>query len=293
MIVITGAGGFIGSVVLGYLNKQGIDNAVLFDDLPSPEQFKNLINKKFKKIHSSFELENSKISPVGIEAVIHLGANSNTLEKDWASIYRTNVLSTRLWNNFCKINSIPLIFTSTAAVYGNGSGPLNHYAFSKLASEQEIYDKNVILRLFNVYGPNEYHKGRMASTMFHWYDQIQTHKTIKLFKNSERYLRDFIWVEDVAKVILFFIQNYKPGIYDLGTGLPASFEQVAEHIISNVGYGTKEYIDMPEDLKLQYQEYTSADVTNLVNAGYDVNSFMTIDNGLKEYITYLGERKYY
>ena len=279
MIALTGAGGFIGSVVLGYLNKQGITDVVLFDDLPNTDQYKNLVGKQYISLHSSEEMFHS---PDDVECVIHIGANSNTLERDWSSLYKTNVLSTRKWNQFCIRNDIPFIFTSSAAVYGNGAGPLNQYAFSKLTSETEI--EGAVLRLFNVYGPNEYHKGRMASTLYHWSQQDE----LTLFNNSIDYIRDFIYVEDVAKVIHHFIQNYKPGIYDVGTGVGISFDTVADIVGKR-----KQYIEMPNDLKAQYQTNTCADLVGLSNSGFDVSGLRSVEQGIKLYQSFLDTNKFY
>ena len=279
MIALTGAGGFIGSVVLGYLNKQGITDVVLFDDLPNTDQYKNLVGKQYISLHSSEEMFHS---PDDVECVIHIGANSNTLERDWSSLYKTNVLSTRKWNQFCIRNDIPFIFTSSAAVYGNGAGPLNQYAFSKLTSETEI--EGAVLRLFNVYGPNEYHKGRMASTLYHWSQQDE----LTLFNNSIDYIRDFIYVEDVAKVIHHFIQNYKPGIYDVGTGVGVSFDTVADIVGKR-----KQYIEMPNDLKAQYQTNTCADLVGLSNSGFDVSGLRSVEQGIKLYQSFLDTNKFY
>jgi ADP-L-glycero-D-manno-heptose 6-epimerase len=279
MIALTGAGGFIGSVVLGYLNKQGITDVVLFDDLPTGDQYKNLIGKKYISLHSSEEMFHS---PDDVECVIHIGANSNTLERDWSSLYKTNVLSTRKWNQFCVRNDIPFIFTSSAAIYGNGNGPLNQYAFSKLTSETEI--DGVILRLFNVYGPNEYHKGRMASTVYHWYQQEE----LTLFNNSTNYIRDFIYVEDVAKVIYHFIQNYRPGTYDVGTGTGVSFDTVADIIGKK-----KQFVEMPEDLKSQYQTNTCADTKLLEASGFNILEMQSVENGIIKYLSYLKTNTFY
>jgi ADP-L-glycero-D-manno-heptose 6-epimerase len=282
MIALTGAGGFIGSVVLGYLNSQGIDDIVLFDDLPTGSQYKNIVGKQYISLHSTEEIFQD---PKDLTCVIHIGADSSTLTTDWASLYKTNVLSTRRWNQFCTDNNIPFIFTSSAAVYGNGAGPLNHYAFSKQVSESEI--QGVVLRLFNVYGPNEYHKGRMASTVYHWYQQLKENNTLKVFENSNGYRRDFIWVEDVARVIHHFVNNYHPGIYDVGTGESVSFEIIANCVINEFGSGTKEYIPMPEDLKAQYQLDTRADTASLLAAGFDTTQLFEPWQGIKEYVKYL------
>lgn len=288
MLVLTGAGGFIGSVVLGYLNSLGIDDVVLFDDLPYADQYKNLTNKKYISLHSTEEMFDTFSN---INGVIHLGANSSTLERNWTDLYRTNVLSTRQWNRICLDYKIPFIFTSSAAVYGNGNGPLNHYAFSKQASENEIY--GVVLRLFNVYGPNEYHKGRMASTAYHWYHQLKDTANIKIFENSQNYFRDFIWVEDVAKTIAYFLENYQPGVYDLGQGHSNNFEEVADCLISSYGSGSKVYVPIPKDLRGQYQNNTCANIDTLVAAGVNVSDFLTIDQGIERYLSYLKLSKIY
>lgn len=288
MIALTGAGGFIGSVILGYLNKQGINDVYLFDDLPTGNQFRNLVGKQYLGLHSTKEII---MNTTDFDAVIHFGANSSTLERDWKSLYDTNVLSTRRWHDLCTENNIKFIFASSAAVYGNGAGPANHYAFSKLASEKEITN-GVVLRVFNVYGPNEYHKERMASTIYHWYNQLTETGEMKVFENSNQYFRDFIWVEDVAKTVYHFLNNYKEGVYDLGTGVAVSFEHVADQCIANKS-GNKVYIPMPEDLKAQYQKYTCASTDYLESAGVDVKGFVNVQDGIKEYFKYLNSNQTY
>lgn len=288
MIVLTGAAGFIGSVILGYLNKQGITDIAIVDDFKLPVQYKNLLGKQYRALCTSIgDLPKDKI-----EAVIHFGANSSTLEQDWSSIYDTNVRSTRRWVEFAKEHKAKFIFASSAAVYGNGAGPLNLYGFSKLVSEQELTDC-VILRLFNVYGPNEYHKDRMASTAYHWYNQLSNTNSLKIFENSEQFHRDFIWVEDVARVVEFFLNSYQPGIYDLGSGISTSFNYVADQIIDVVGSGSKNVIPMPDDLKQQYQTNTIADLSSLDIAGFPVASLTTTSQGLKTYVEYLKNHDYY
>jgi ADP-L-glycero-D-manno-heptose 6-epimerase len=288
MIILTGAGGFIGSVVLGYLNSQQVTDIIIVDDLPYQNQYKNLIGKQYNRLVSTNDIDSINENITG---VIHIGANANTLETNWNSIYTTNVKSTRKWNTFCKQHSIPFIFTSSASVYGNGSGPMNQYAFSKLLSENEV--EGVVLRLFNVYGPNEYHKGRMASTILHWFDQINETEEIKIFENSKNYLRDFVWVEDVAKTIYHFMfENYQPGIYDLGSGSSTDFETVADLVISNTNKGTKRFVDMPGDLKKQYQVNTLADMKLLTKSGIDVVSFTKVHEGIAKYIDYLAKTRY-
>jgi len=288
MIALTGAGGFIGSVILGYLNKQGIKDVYLFDDLPTGDQYKNLVGKQYLGLHSTKEIVTDIAD---FECVIHFGANSSTLERDWSSIYQTNVLSTRRWHDVCKEQGKKFIFASSAAVYGNSAGPLNHYAFSKLASEQEITN-GVVLRLFNVYGPNEYHKGRMASTPYQWYNQLVETKSINIFENSSEYFRDFIYVEDVARTVYHLINNYKEGLYDLGTGVPVSFEHVANCCLDQIP-GAEVYIPMPDDLKAQYQKSTCASTEYLESAGVDVAGFVSVEEGIKEYFNYLKTNRFY
>ena len=289
MIILTGAGGFIGSVVLGYLNSQRVTDIIIVDDLPYENQYKNLIGKQYNRLVSIDDID---AIDENITGVIHIGANANTLETNWSSIYATNVKSTRKWNVFCKQRKIPFIFTSSASVYGNGAGPMNQYAFSKLLSENEV--EGVVLRLFNVYGPNEYHKGRMASTILHWFSQIKETEEIKIFENSKNYFRDFVWVEDIAKTIYHFMfENYQPGIYDLGSGSSTDFETIADLVISNTNKGKKRFVDMPDDLKKQYQINTLADTKLLTKSGVDVKSFTTVHEGIAKYIDYLAKTRYY
>ena len=289
MIILTGAGGFIGSVVLGYLNSQRVTDIIIVDDLPYENQYKNLIGKQYNRLVSIDDID---LINEDITGVIHIGANANTLETNWSSIYATNVKSTRKWNVFCKQRKIPFIFTSSASVYGNGAGPMNQYAFSKLLSENEV--EGVVLRLFNVYGPNEYHKGRMASTILHWFNQIKETEEITIFENSKNYFRDFVWVEDIAKTIYHFMfENYQPGIYDLGSGSSMDFETVADLVISNTNKGKKRFVDMPDDLKKQYQINTLADTKSLTKSGLDVKSFTQVHEGIAAYIDYLAKDRYY
>lgn len=288
MIVVTGGAGFIGSVIIGYLNKKGITDIVVYDDLPEETQFLNLNNKQFLKLYSS----NSYPQLKNVEAVIHFGAISNTLEKNWAKIYQKNIESTRQWNNLCKQHNIPLIFASSAAVYGNGNGPLNQYAFSKKIIEKELTNA-CILRLFNIYGPNEYHKDRMASTVYHWHNQHQQNNKISIFQGSNTFFRDFVYVEDVAKVVLYFIKNYIPGIYDVGTGNAISFQTLADEFTKSVQNCKLTYKKMPQDLILQYQTYSCAATDNLSKAGFNVEEFICPSRGVKAYIKYLNNKEYY
>lgn len=289
MIIITGAAGFIGSVIVGFLNQQGVTDIEIYDDLLESRQFLNLTNKKFLRLKSIDDLP-TNLS--GVSAVIHFGAISNTLEKDWSKIYQKNIESTRHWHALCKKYSVPMIFASSAAIYGNGSGPLNQYAFSKHIIEQEL-DNACILRLFNVYGPNEYHKGRMASTIYHWYNQYLEDKKITVFENSDRFFRDFIYVEDVAKVVYYFVKNFQPGTYDIGSGNSTSFQTLAENFTKLLKNCSIEYKSMPLDLQNQYQTHTCADLKNLKFSDFDVETIKNSNEGLTKYLTYLENNSYY
>lgn len=295
MIVITGAGGFIGSVILGYFNKMGIDDIVLYDDLFDLTQLSNIKNKHYRKLYKP--QENKLLT--NVECVIHFGANSNTLENRWELIYETNVVSTKQWGNFCKEQNIPMIFASSAAVLGNGNGPLNYYARTKLESEYFLMElmkqglQCAILRLYNVYGPNEYHKGRMASTIYHWFGQLRKSNSLYIFENSHQYYRDFIYVEDVATIVYELYKQFRSGLYSVGTGNAVSFESVADILISELG-GTKFYVTMPNDLRTQYQSYTQADIHSLnFIQNIHVDKFSNINTGIKKYLKFLNTNTYY
>lgn len=260
MIILTGNKGFIGKYFTKYFNDYdiiGIDK----DDLP-------VYNKDAK-------------------AIVHLGAISDTLEKNWEALSYYNVDSTKKWFDFAFYNNIPFIFASSASIYGNGDGPLNLYAKSKLLSEQYIDNRAVILRFFNVYGPYEDHKGRMASTIFHWFNQIKNTHKAKIFHNSYNLIRDFVYVEDVVKVIKYTIDNYKVGTYDLGSGQNVSFETVLDILLTNMANGEKEYIDFPEDLYKQYQKNTKSNLSPLSSIGYDISQMTSIEKGIISYLEYL------
>lgn len=285
MILVTGGAGFIGSVLVGYLNSLGIEDIVI-SDIIDDEKLKNLSQKKFRKIISIDE-------PIDdVSFIIHLGADSNTLQKDWKTIYDLNIASTRGWFEYSKNVGIPMIFSSSAAIYGNGNGPLNLYAFSKKASEAEL-ENVAILRLFNVYGPNEYHKCRMASTIYHWYQQLKDSDHINLFENSKNFFRDFVYVKDVAKIIHYFMENFQSGTYDIGSGYSRSFENIADIVITATGNGSKNYIEMPNDLKHQYQTNTLADLTALEKSGFNTGSLLSPEQGILEYVSYLRSREIY
>lgn len=295
MFVVTGAQGFIGSRMVSYLNSIGIRDIVVIDDIHADHRlgvngvnYINLQNCHISCVHP-ISIDALDILPDReIRGVFHFGAISNTLEKDDAKIAYYNVRYTETLNRVCRNRNIPMMFSSTAAVYGNGNGPMNKYAQSKLDSELAISDHAVCFRLFNVYGLNEHHKGRMASVMFKWFNELKQRGKIHIFENSDTYMRDFIYVDDVCKVAYNSVANYKPGVYDLGSGTSVSFEEVADTAIDLLGIGTKEYIPMSDDLKSQYQTNTKAN-TDLVlaNGWMGTEKFMSVRNGMENYYSQL------
>lgn len=289
MIILTGAAGFIGSAVLNELNFHGKTNIICVDTDLSANKFRNLSGKKFKKLISSLGPTQFDFDPSEIEVVIHLGAITDTNCDDWNKLYTQNVLSTRMWYDFCQQHKIPMVFSSSAAVYGNGDGPISEYGFSKFASEQEL-DNAVILRLFNVYGPNEYHKGSMSSVIHQWYHQINETGKLDLFVESDLYRRDFIHVSDVAKVIHHFAFNHCPGIYDVGTGVSVDYASVAEQVLDQLG-GSKIEIPMPEQLVDRYQTYTQANTEYLKIAGPQLD-YIPLKVGIKMYTDALKDNRY-
>ena len=298
MIVVTGACGFIASVLIGELNKKGIDDIMLVDDFDIDdrlgfsyyERYTYLQNKKFKQVGPIKFNADGIFGDNKIDFIYHLGAISNTMERDADKIRKYNVEYTEHVREFAISNGIPVVFASSAAIYGNGNGPLNLYAESKIKCERLLGDLACCFRIFNVYGPNEYHKGDMASVIFRWNRESRKNGNIRLFKKSSEYLRDFIYVEDVCKVMANCHTSYNPGVYDLGTGFQSSFEMLSEEFLRSVNC-KKEYIDIPDQIKNQYQVNTKADTSAIIARGW-IENFTNVSDGVSRYINYLndGER---
>ncbi|BAI80442.1 ADP-glyceromanno-heptose 6-epimerase [Deferribacter desulfuricans SSM1] len=310
MIVLTGAAGFIGSVLLGYFNNQGITDILCVDRLGTKTKWKNLLGKKFIDfVDRDAFLENLNTYK-NIDYIIHIGACTDTTEFDLDYLLKTNYEYSKILFKFATEKQIPFIYASSAATYGAGENgynddenlieylrPLNPYGFSKQLFDLWVLKQNekppfwAGFKFFNVYGPNEYHKGRMASVIFHSFNQLKEAGIIKLFKshkegyNHGEQKRDFIYVFDVAKVIFFFYKNNtKSGIYNLGTGQARTFNDLANNVIQNYGKGKIHYIDMPEDIRDKYQYFTEANMDKLKNAGYK-DSFYTLEEGVSDYTT--------
>jgi ADP-L-glycero-D-manno-heptose 6-epimerase len=288
VIVVTGAAGFIGSCTVKYLNEQGIDNLLLVDDVKKTEKWKNLLNKKcidFISRHDLFKWLERKGDIV--KAFIHLGACSDTLETDGNYLMENNFRYTVRLAEYAMQHGQRFIYASSAATYGDGVlgfsddhsiledlQPLNLYGFSKYyfdlwAKQQGILNRIVGLKYFNVFGPNENHKGRMASMVFKMLPIAQTEGRIRLFKSSEpdRFgdgdqCRDFIYVKDAVRMTCNFLENNISGIYNIGTGKTTTWNTLSKALFKALDKPAHiEYIDMPNDLIRQYQNYTCADMS--------------------------------
>lgn len=310
--IVTGGAGFIGSCVIRTLNEAGIDDIIVVDNIAKTDKWMNLRNKKYREyVHKSAFLERlPKIAGGGLNAVIHMGACSSTTERDFDYLWNNNFEFTKALWNYCAENGVPFIYASSAATYGDGSRgfddkgdidellPLNGYGYSKqlfdiwVKHQAKVFPPQYSgLKFFNVYGPNEYFKGSMASMVYHGFKQIRESGAIRLFKscnpnyaNGEQ-LRDFIYVKDVCNVILWLL-NHKDvsGLFNVGTGRAQSFRELAEATFHALDLEPRiEYIDMPEHLREKYQYYTKAEMDKLGKAGY-INTFMSVEQGVKDYV---------
>ena len=295
IIVVTGAAGFIGSCLTGFLNEKGFEQLILVDEFSRLDKVNNLKGKKF--IHrverdDFFQWLNTKKPDIGF--VFHLGARTDTTEFDYAVHQRLNLeYSQHIWD-YCMLKQIPLVYASSAATYGSGDlgynddhelpfklQPLNAYGISKNEFDKWAIHQNshppfwAGLKFFNVYGPNEYHKGRMASVIWHALNQIKNNGTVKLFKSHRpdfkdgQQLRDFIYVKDILKVCFWLMENFEKspvsGLYNLGTGKARTFEDLVRATFAGAGKPAKiRYIDMPEDIREKYQYFTEARMEKLV-----------------------------
>ena len=277
MIVVTGAFGFIGSNMVEYLWSMGREDLVLIDLPHAPPR--PPVPPRARTHPLSWEEET--VLPNGeIEGVIHLGAISDTMERDEQRIGEFNVRYTAVIAAECRRRGIPMSFASSAAVYGNGNGPLNPYAESKLRSEGEIADHAACFRIFNVYGGHEFHKGRMASVILRWWRELGKDGRIRLFDGSEGYRRDFVHVSDVCRIMLRGL-DIAAGTYDLGTGTNHDFDSLADMVILHHGSGEKVSVPMPEDLRRQYQTHTKASVSPWMG------EFLALCEGVRSYCEYL------
>jgi len=311
MIIVTGGAGFIGSNLVKKLNSRGRQDILVVDNLINGFKFKNLANLSIldycdkQDFLAKVKAEEKFASK--IDVIFHEGACSVTTEWNGEYMMRNNYEYSKILLNYCLKRRIPFIYASSAATYGlekkfiespEYEKPLNVYGYSKLLFDQYVQrilprakSQIVGLRYFNVYGPNEEHKKSMASVAFHLSQQLKTGDTVKLFTGSDGYAdgeqrRDFVYVEDVVDVNLWFEQNPdKSGIFNCGTGKSHTFNDVARAIINAYKKGRIEYIPFPENLRNSYQSFTEADLTKLRAIGCQ-QSFKSLEEGIKLYSDY-------
>jgi ADP-L-glycero-D-manno-heptose 6-epimerase len=321
MIVVTGAAGFIGSCLISRLNAENFNYIIAVDDFSHAEKNKNLEGKKIQEKVDREEFfswldKNHQF----VEFIFHIGARTDTTEFDKSIFDKLNLNYTKhIWKACCDYQ-IPLVYASSAATYGLGElgykddessipklKPLNPYGDSK--NDFDIWalkqEKKPFfwagLKFFNVYGPNEYHKGRMASVIFHAFNQIKKTEKMKLFRSHNpnfkdgEQMRDFVYVKDVVEVIMFLMHHRKnSGIFNLGSGKARPFLALVKNTFATMG--KKEdisFIDTPEDIRDKYQYFTEASMEKLINIGYD-KPFTSLEDGVKDYVSnYLLKEKYY
>jgi len=311
MLIVTGAAGFIGSCLVKQLNDEGINDIIVVDDFSNDKKNLNLKNKTFKaKIERNVFIEWLKKNAEDVSFIFHIGARTDTTEFNYSIFEGLNVnYSKQLWA-ICTQHTIPLVYASSAATYGNGElgydddeklipqlQPLNPYGISK-----NEFDKWVLqqpnappfwcgLKFFNVYGPNEYHKARMASVIFHAFNQINATGKVNLFRSHRpdykdgMQLRDFVYVKDVLNVCLHFFntQNH-PGMYNLGTGKARSFLDLANAVFTAINKPSQiDFIDIPADIRDKYQYFTEAKMDKLLKTGYS-KAFTSLENGITDYV---------
>ncbi|TDO96316.1 ADP-glyceromanno-heptose 6-epimerase [Marinomonas balearica] len=314
MYIVTGGAGFIGSNIIKALNEQGITNILLVDDLTDGKKCLNLSDLNiadYMDMYDFLELIKANALNMKVDAIFHEGACSATTEWNGKYVMDVNYQYSKAVLHWCLKNKVAFSYASSASVYGAGpifketrehEKPLNMYAFSKFQFDQ--YVRNILpeaksqivgFRYFNVYGPRENHKGSMASVAFHLRNQVLAGENPKLFGAYDGYeaggqSRDFIYVEDLVKTKLWFLENRdKSGIFNLGTGNAEPFRTIAETVIEHYKKGEIEYIPFPEHLKGAYQSFTQADIGKLRDAGY-TGHFRSLAQGVKDYMIWLDSR---
>jgi ADP-L-glycero-D-manno-heptose 6-epimerase len=311
MIVVTGAAGFIGSYLIHRLNQDNFKAIIAVDKFDNPEKNKNLAGLKIKE---QIDRDNFLVwldaHYETVEFIFHIGARTDTAEFDTALLNKLNTQYTKdIWTRCCQYQ-IPLVYASSAATYGLGESgyddneaeipnlkPLNPYGQSK--QDFDVWALNqkekpffwVGLKFFNVYGPNEYHKGRMASVIWHAYNQIMKTGKMKLFKSHNpnfidgEQMRDFVYVKDVAEVCMFFMHHRKySGIYNLGSGKARTFKDLTKAVFHALGkQEVIEFVDTPADIRDKYQYFTEANMNKIRKIGYD-KPFHSLEDGTTDYV---------
>lgn len=312
MILVTGGAGFIGSAIVAELNARGIDEILIVDILDRDEKWKNLRNLRFTDYMEAddfSEMVSDSDLEIDLEAIIHMGACSDTTESDCTYLVKNNYEFSKLLAGWALEQNARFIYASSAATYGDGDQgfvddesaidtlqPLNMYGYSKQmfdlwCKRQGLLDQFVGIKFFNVYGPNEYHKANMRSFIIKAFEQINDTGGVKLFKSHRPdytdggQLRDFIYIKDAVDMTLFFLTNPETaGLYNVGTGTARNWNDLAKATFAAMGMEPNiEYIPMPETLQGKYQYFTQADITKLRKAGYDKPA-TTLEDAITDYV---------
>lgn len=309
-VIVTGGAGFIGSCIVRHLNDMGVEDIVIVDNIAETDKWKNMSNKKYTEyIHRDEFLERIPEFAGKVSHIIHMGACSATTERNFDFLYKNNFEYTKALWKFSVENKISFIYASSAATYGAGENgfddkgdisllaPLNGYGYSKqlfdlwVEKQKEFPKQHVGFKFFNVYGPNEYYKGSMASVVFHAFNKISETGKMGLFrsyrpdyKDGEQ-RRDFIYVKDLCKVIEFMIQHEEiNGLYNLGTGKARTFYDLAAATFDAMGAERNiEFVEMPEQLRRKYQYFTEASMDKLREQGYS-EPFYSLEDGVRDYV---------
>jgi ADP-L-glycero-D-manno-heptose 6-epimerase len=316
MLLVTGAAGFIGSNVVAEFNAQGRDDIIAVDDITNGHKCLNLVSKKFADYKDYREFLLPRLSHFDLPhlaGIVHLGANSDTTDWNGKLMMDSNYRFSKLMLQLAERHGCPFVYASSASVYGDGKTgfqeypenekPKSPYAFSKWAFDQYVrrtLESNrleipvVGLRYFNVYGPNEAHKGNMASFVYKCFTAMKNDQNIELFAGSENITRDFIYVNDVADITTFFLGVKTSGIFNVGTGVATSFLDVAQYAVAEyservAGLPNILVVPFPETLRTGYQRHTQADITRLRAAGW-TRPFTGIEAGIKDYCQRFKER---
>ena len=313
MIVVTGGAGFIGSNLVHGLNAMGREDVVVVDDLTDGRKFLNIRDARIADYLDQNQFLDWLVEngDEAVDAVCHLGACSDTTERNGRYMMENNFEYSKQILNICIAYRIPFIYASSAAVYGVGHDfrerigeerPLNVYGYSKALFDQYVENRLPTaesqiagLRYFNVYGPREQHKGAMASVAYHHYEQLNSGGKVRLFEGCNGYgdgeqQRDFVYVEDTIAVKLWLLENpTAKGVFNCGTGHAEPFNNIANAVIGYFDHGTVEYTPFPDHLKDHYQSFTEADMSRLRQAGY-TGEFRSVTNGVRDYMEWLSQQ---
>jgi ADP-L-glycero-D-manno-heptose 6-epimerase len=311
MIVVTGGAGFIGCAIVWELNRRGKKEIVIVDELGTDEKWKNLVGLQFEDFVNKHKFIDSinKGTFINADAIIHMGANSSTTEKDADHLFNNNYLYTKTLAEFCLKNNIRFIYASSAATYGDGSlgfnddeskcdtlRPLNMYGYSKSlfdiwAVNHDVFKEIVGLKYFNVFGPNEYHKGDMRSVVHKAFEQVRDTGKVKLFKSGNpkykdgEQMRDFIYIKDAVNMTLHFLDNKNiNGLFNIGSGQARTWNDLVTALFKAMEKPVNiEYIDLPDHLADKYQYFTEANLSKLKSAGYK-KEIAPLENGINDYV---------